>query len=159
MPDTATEIFFGDGKYRTWLPLPQVTELERKCGLTDREGRLHPKSIFQLYDQIGDGFVQDGSGNVVFIGGASVSARECNEVIRCALIGGNNGPVDEGSAEVGPQRAARLVELYGYPERPLAEVAALAWKVLHAAIVGIDVKKKEEPSGEGADSSHSERAS
>lgn len=140
MPDTATDIQFGDGTYRAWLPLPQAVELERKCGLTDRDGKVHPKSLFAIYEEIGNGFGADTDGNLVFIGGATVPALNCNEVIRLGLIGGNSGP----DGEVGPRRAAELVDLYGYPARPLSEVAATAWKILHAAIIGIDVKKKHE---------------
>lgn len=143
--DTATDITFGDGVYRAWLPLPQAVELERKCGTLDRDGKTHPKSLFTIYEQIGGGFGADEAGGLVFVGGASASARDCNEVIRLGLIGGNEGP-DEGSGtEVGPIRASRLVELYGYPARPLSEVAATAWKILHAAIVGIDLKKNSDP--------------
>lgn len=138
MPDTATDILFGDGTYRAWLTLAQATELERKCGLQDREGKIHPKSLFTIYEQIGDGFGKDEAEDLVFLGGSSVPARDCNEVIRLGLIGGNSGP----DGEVGPRRAGELVELYGYPARPLSEVAATAWKILHAAIVGISLKKK-----------------
>lgn len=138
MPDTATDILFGGEPYTAWLPLPQAVELERKCGLTDRDGKNHPKSLFTIYEQIGEGFGKDASGELVFMGGATVPARDCNEVIRAGLIGGNNGP----EGDVGPVRAGQLIELYGYPERPLSEVAAIAWKILHAAIVGISLEKK-----------------
>lgn len=141
MPDTATDILFGDGTYRAWLPLPQAIELERKCGLTDRDGRTHPKSMFTIYEQIGEGFGKSDDDNLIFLGGSSVPARDCNEVIRLGLIGGNSGP----DGDVGPRRAAELIDLYGYPARPLSEVAATAWKILHAAIVGISLKKKAEP--------------
>ena len=141
MPDTATEILFGGEKYTAWLPIPQAIELERKCGLTDRDGKVHPKSLFAIYEQIGDGFGRDlETGDLAFMGGATVPARDCNEVIRLGLIGGNNGP----DGEIGPVRAGQLIELYGYPARPLSEVAATAWKILHAAIIGIDLKKKAE---------------
>lgn len=139
MPDTATEIQFGSETYRAWLPLPQAIELERKCGLIDREGKTHPKSLFAIYEQIGEGFGVGVDGELAFMGGATVPARDCNEVIRLGLIGGNAGP----DGEIGPVRAGQLVELYGYPARPLSEVAATAWKILHAAIVGIDLKKKD----------------
>lgn len=145
MPDTATEIQFGDGTYRAWLPLPQAVELERKCGVQDRDGKQHPKSLFTIYEEIGAGFAADADGNLVFLGGASVPARDCNEVIRLGLIGGNNGPDEGAGSEVGPIRALRLIEAYGYPARPLSEVAATAWKILHAAIIGISLKKKAEP--------------
>lgn len=142
MPDTATEIQFGGETYAAWLPLPQAVELERKCGLTDRDGKIHPKSLFTIYEQIGEGFGKDQeSGDLVFLGGATVPARDCNEVIRLGLIGGNAGP----DGPIGPVRAGQLVELYGYPERPLSEVAATAWKILHAAVVGIDLKKNSDP--------------
>lgn len=143
--DTATTITFGDGEYRAWLGLPQAIELERKCGVADRDGKTHPKSLFTIYEQIGEGFGRDEAGELVFMGGATVPVRDINETIRLGLIGGNNGPDDGTGAEVGPIRALRLVELYGYPARPLSEVAAVAWKILHAAIVGIDLKKKSAP--------------
>lgn len=153
MPDTATDIKFGDGTYRAWLPLPHAVELERKCGLADRDGKVHPKSLFAIYEEIGGGFGADADGNLVFLGGASVPVKNCNEVIRLGLIGGNAGP----DGEVGPRRADELIELYGYPARPLSEVAATAWKILHAAIVGIEVKKKDAQAE--ADLSTSEKAS
>lgn len=145
MSDTATDILFGDGTYHAWLPLPQAMELERKCGLTDREGRLHPKSLFTIYEQIGEGFGKDEAGALVFLGGAAVPVKDVNEVIRLGLIGGNNGPDLGSGTDVGPIRAMQLVENYGYPARPLQEVAATAWKILHAAISGIDVKKNSDP--------------
>jgi cobalamin-dependent methionine synthase I len=40
-------------------------------------------------------------------------------------------------------RAMQLVRDYGYPARPLEEVMAHAWRVLHAAIHGVAIKKKE----------------
>lgn len=144
MPDTATEITFGDGTYRAWLPLPQAIELERKCGLTDREGRTWPKSLFTLYEELGAGLGRSDDGEIIFIGGGAALARDANETIRLGLIGGNNGPDEGQGPEVGPIRAARLVELYGFPARPLSEVTATAWKILHATIVGIDLKKKDE---------------
>jgi hypothetical protein len=141
MPDTATDIQFGGETYRAWLPLPQAMELEHRCGLVDRDGKTHRKSLFAIYEEIGAGFAVDGAGEIVFVGGATVPARDCNEVIRLGLIGGNNGP----DGEIGPVRAGQLVDLYGYPSRPLSEVAATAWKILHAAIIGIDLKKKDSP--------------
>lgn len=153
MPDTATEIAFGDGTYRVWLPLPQAIELERKCGLTDREGRTWPKSLFTIYEELGTGFVRDDAGELAFIGGGAALARDANEVIRLGLIGGNNGPDEGQGTEVGPIRAGRLVDLYGFPARPLSEVTAIAWKILHAAIVGIRVEKKAEAPSDGGQES------
>lgn len=144
--DTKTTIRFGDGDYVAWLPLPQAIELERKCGSMDRNGKVTPKSLFEIYEEIGSGLGIDADGEAVFIGGSTASASHINEVIRCGLIGGDEGPADQaGNTLVGPIRAMELISNYGYPSRPLSEVAATAWKILHAAIVGIDVKKKAEP--------------
>lgn len=140
--DTAVTFSFADGEYRFWLPMPQVIELQRKCGQTDNDGKLFPKSILTIFDQISEGMGQDGTGNVLWIGGGAALPNECNEVLRLGLIGGNNALVDDAEVQVGPNRAKELVELYGYPARPLSEVMANAWRVLHAAIVGVDVKKK-----------------
>lgn len=143
--DTKVSFAFGDGEYTFWLPMPQVIELQRKCGLIDNDGKLHPKSILTIFDQIQDGMGSDGEGAVLWIGGGGVLPNEVNEVLRLGLIGGNNGMVDGAEIQVGPIRAKELVDLYGFPARPLSEVMAHAWRVLHAAIVGIDVKKKAEP--------------
>lgn len=143
--DTAVTFAFADGEYRFWLPMPQVIELQRKCGQIDNDGRLHPKSVLTMFDQINEGMGQDGAGSVLWIGGGTALPNECNEILRLGLIGGNNALVDDVEVNVGPVRAKELVELYGYPARPLSEVMANAWRVLHAAIVGIDVKKKAEP--------------
>lgn len=156
--DTKTSFGFGDGEYTFWLPLPQVIELQRRCGLVDNEGKLHPKSILTIFDQISDGMGSDGEGSVLWIGGGAALPNECNEVLRLGLIGGNAGMVDGAEIQVGPHRAKELVDLYGYPARPLSEVMALAYRVLHAAIVGIDVKKKS-PAKRPTNRSRSTRAS
>ena len=156
--DTKTSFGFGDGEYTFWLPLPQVIELQRRCGLLDNEGKLHPKSILTIFDQISDGMGADGEGSVLWIGGGAALPNECNEVLRLGLIGGNTGMVDGQEIAVGPHRAKELVDLYGYPARPLSEVMAYAYRVLHAAIVGIDVKKKS-PAKRPTNRSRSTRAS
>lgn len=156
--DTKTSFGFGDGEYTFWLPLPQVIELQRRCGLVDNEGKLHPKSILTIFDQISDGMGSDGEGSVLWIGGGAALPNECNEVLRLGLIGGNAGMVDGAEIQVGPNRAKELVDLYGYPARPLSEVMALAYRVLHAAIVGIDVKKKND-GRQAANRSRSTKAS
>lgn len=157
--DTKTTIRFGDGEYVAWLPLPQAIELERKCGVTDRDGRLHAKSLFQLYEELSAGLGIDEDGNAVYLGGSTIPASHMNEIIRCGLIGGNSGPDDgAGNVNVGPIRALDLVANYGYPARPLAEVASTAWKILHAAVIGIQVKKKDEPSAAPAKRPRSKKA-
>lgn len=132
MPDTAVEIGFADGTYRFWLPMPQVVELERKCG---------GKSIFTMFDQIGAGIglVDD---KPVYVGGGSAMATDVREIIRLGLIGGNSAMVAGEEKQVGPNTARELVESYVYPACPLIESAHVAWAILHAAISGVHLKKK-----------------
>jgi len=131
MPDTAVTLAFGDGDYRFWLGLPQVVELERKCG---------DKSVFAMYDAMGAGLGIDGA-TPVYLGGGSAMVTEIRETIRLGLIGGKSGMVDGAEIEVGPQAARELVEGYVFPNRPMVEGLHVAWSILHAAIVGISLKK------------------
>lgn len=145
MTDTAIDLSFADGKYRFWLPMPQALELERKCG---------GKSIFAMYDQIGAGLGLDGD-KAVYIGGGSAMITDIREIIRLALIGGNACIVDGEEKPVGPMTAKQLVDDYVYPARPLTESAHIAWSILHAAITGIQLKKK---AGQGGRKSRSPSA-
>lgn len=127
--DTAIDLKFADGVYRFWLPWPQLLELERKCGYSGTDGFRRPKSVFQIFNEMG-------------VLGAN--ALDVKETIRLGLIGGNQGLVDGSEITVGPLTAQQLVEDYVYPARPLDEAMQLAATILHAAIAGVDVKKKPE---------------
>src|SRR5690606_6130780 len=121
---TATTFPFADGRYRFWLGMKQIEELERLCGTRDHQGRHHPKSALSLYDAISASFERDGTGGLVWSGFGNHLAHEANEVLRLGLIGGNLAVIGDEEFEVGPVRAGELVALYGYPERPMKEVAA-----------------------------------
>lgn len=127
--DTAVDLKFADGVYRFWLPWPQLLELERKCGYSGADGLRRPKSVFQIFNEMG-------------VLGAN--ALDVKETIRLGLIGGNQGLVDGSEITVGPLTAQQLIEDYVYPARPLDEAMQLAATILHAAIAGVDVKKKPE---------------
>lgn len=147
--DTAVDLKFADGVYRFWLPWPQLLELERKCGYSGADGLRRPKSVFQIFNEMG-------------VLGAN--ALDIKETIRLGLIGGNQGLVDGSEITVGPLTAQQLVEDYVYPARPLDEAMQLAAAILHAAIAGVDVKKKPEPSAavtetEPSGQNHSEKES
>lgn len=120
---------FADGQYRFHLPIAMVDELDKKYG-----------SIFRIEPALraGIGLAEDGT--AFFIGGGEASASSIRDVIRCALIGGNKGLVDEKTVDVGPNEAKRLVGAYVHPARPLGEGAALAWRILAAAIYGNEPK-------------------
>lgn len=131
MPDTAVDLDFGDGRYRFWLGLPQVVELERKCG---------GKSVFIMYDEMGAGLGMAGDAPI-YMGGGTAMVTDIRETIRLGLIGGGSGTVTGEEVEVGPRRAIELVDAYAFPTRPLTESLHVAWSILHAAIAGISLKK------------------
>ncbi|MES2783606.1 MAG: GTA-gp10 family protein [Pseudomonadota bacterium] len=141
--DTAVDLKFADGEYRFWLPWPQVFELERKCGYVGHDGGRRPKSIFQIFNEMGE---------------LSANALDIKETIRLGLIGGNHGLVDGEEIKVGPLTAAQIVEEYVYPARPLDEAMQLAATILHAAIAGVDLKKKAVTEAEANSQNPSEKA-
>jgi hypothetical protein len=132
---TAIYLDFAGQKFTFWLPLPRVVELER----SGNGGA--GKSIFRMFDEIGAGLGFDGTGAPVYVSGGDARVDDVRNTIRLALLGGNSDGADQ---EVGPKRAAQLVEDYVYPARPLVEGLALAWAILNAAINGIAVKKNEQ---------------
>lgn len=141
---------FADGTYRFWLPIPQVNELESK--LASFGG---PVSMFGLEWQLRQSISLAANGDAVFAGGGDAVAKAVRETIRLGLIGGGFAVVDDDKVEVGPNRAKELLEAYVYPARPLAEAAALAWRVLAAAIYGNEpnapTDDKPSSSGDAAD--------
>ncbi|MXP42989.1 GTA-gp10 family protein [Allopontixanthobacter sediminis] len=133
--ETSVTLPFGDGEYKLWLPLPQVFELERSCDT--------PMLAIEEKLRAAIGAKEDGS--FEFVGGGAGLVREIRETIRLGLIGGNCGLVDGEEVEVGPLRAKQLTDLYAYPARPLSEGVVLAWRLLSAAIFGVELKKKAPP--------------
>lgn len=152
--DTAVDLKFADGEYRFWLPLPQVVELERK---TDT-------SILVIEERLRGAIGAEGSQDdpvFVFLGGGSAMVGDVRETLRLGLIGGNSAMVEGRQIEVGPILAKQLVDDYVYPARPFAEGVVLAWRVLHAAIHGVELKKKAKAPSEAQDAApiNSEKAS
>jgi hypothetical protein len=131
--ETRVEAEFADGEYVFWLPLIQVAELERTTGtpMLAIEESLRPA----IGKDVDDAFH--------FTGGGAATVKQIREVIRLALIGGNDGMVDGEKVEMGPHAAKHLVDAYVYPARPLGEGAVLAWRILHGAIFGVRLKKAE----------------
>ncbi|WP_066795053.1 hypothetical protein [Sphingomonas soli] len=133
---------FGDGKYSLALNLKQIIELERNCGVTDRDGKLFPKSIYAIHEELGAGLGLNDEAPV-YLGGGAARPSDIRETIRLALIGGDNGLLGSGEEiKVGPAKASQLCDDYLFPHRPIVEGQYIAWAVLNAAIVGVEVKKK-----------------
>lgn len=146
--ETRVEAAFADGEYVFWLPLIRVTELERVTGA----------SMLAIEERLRPAIGRDIDEQFHFTGGGAATVKEIREVIRLALVGGNEGVVDCEKIEVGPLTAKALVESYVYPARPLGESVVLAWRILHGAIFGVRLKKKAEAAPTGQ-SSPSEKGS
>lgn len=134
MDDTRVEMDFGDGRYSFWLPMPLITELERKSG----------RAFLAIEHSIREAVCQDGD-DFGFMGGGSCPTQDILDVVRLGLQGGNSGLVDGEQVEVGPERARQLVAAYCYPMRPLEETVMHAFRIATTAVVGVRLKKKVNP--------------
>jgi hypothetical protein len=131
---TATRQFFGDGEYWLMLRMVQAIELEKQRGIV--MSRTYGQLLADLYED---------EGKLKLFGHADIPPATLNQILRLALIGGNSGPDHGEGTEVGPQRAEQLIALYAYPERPIEEVAAVVFRVLHAAMVGDPAQREALP--------------
>lgn len=131
---TATKQFVGDGEYWLMLRLVQAADLEISRGI----------SISRTYGQLLGDLYEEG-GKLKLFGHADIQPGALNAILRLALVGGNCGPDHGDGTEVGPKRADQLVSTYGYPERPVEEVAAIVFRVLHAAMVGDPAQREALP--------------
>lgn len=146
--DTKVTLPFADGEYTFWLPMPRVVAAEREMARRDADGACNPHSIFAVFHDIGSHLGQIGD-EPALIGPSPALLSDAHTIIRNALIGGNSGMVDGESVAVHESLARELVETYCYPARPAMHDLGLAWKVLRAAIYGIDPGSKKK---DGADS-------
>lgn len=143
--DTGLTEAFGDGKYRFWLPMPRVVAIEREAG----------ESILALFYNLGE-HLGVSMGETVLAGPSPATLKQCQSVIRNALIGGSDGLVGGDQIAVGDALGQELVETYCYPARPAMHDIALAWRILKAAVYGVEVpaaQKKTEPAEEATDPS------
>lgn len=131
MSDKVTFIHlpFADGVYRFHLPIPQVEELEEKCGNC---------GVFAIYGRLQHGRYTDSKGEGFGNPGAAIATlRDVRETIRLGLIGGGGGVVDGQPVAVTPVLAKKLVDRYGPPARPFDEGWSVAAAILFAAIEGV----------------------
>ncbi|MBM3928761.1 MAG: gene transfer agent family protein [Sphingomonadales bacterium] len=132
MPDTAVTLDFGPGRYRFWLPMARIVEIERLCG---------GKSILTMHDELGGAMGLGDDDEPTFIGGGGGRIRDVYEVIRCAAIGGGEAELSGAPVKVSAIDAKVLVDEY-VDGQPLAETIPVAWAILDAAIRGVQLKKK-----------------
>ncbi len=122
---------FADGEYAFFLPLLRASAFEREasCGL------------WEIFDWIGKSLAQM-AGETVLADPCRASPEQCVILIRNALIGGGKSVED----------AKALVNSYCYPARPGIRDLELAWRILEAALYGIQTSAKKKTSKAERDS-------
>lgn len=129
------ELDFADGFYDFALTLPQINELQTKCGI----------GIGGLYARVFKGAVLGENGAAVMLPHlAEFHILDIVETIRQGLIGGGRGLVNDEPVTVTPAVANRLIENYvlGKPLQPNWCIAAA---ILSACVHGYDPPKKAGP--------------
>lgn len=136
---TAVDLHFADGEYSFDLKLPQLLELQEKCGA----------GVFAIHARVRRGrYLVEGVG-MADMNDADAYAQDLFETIRLGLIGGNGGTVDGEPIEMTPALAKKLVNRYCH-ERPLMESWEIAAAVLGARIHGYEPPKKAGPAQQPA---------
>ena len=125
-PTTALQLEFADGEYLFDLKLPQLLELQEKCG---NVGALRIRARVLQGRYLLDG----GTIGVPSEGEAFV--EDLFETIRLGLIGGGLGIVNGAEVAVNAITANKLVERYCHPA-PLREAWTLAAAILAARFEG-----------------------
>lgn len=131
---------FADGEYRFWLAMPQVVAFERDHG-----------SIIDFWGKLSEGIGIDSAGLFKFIGPSGPTVPAMRDLVRLALIGGDHGIVDGSEVEMGPIKAKQLVDEYCFPVRPIEELAALAFRIVDAAVRGVKLEGGQKKSPETSD--------
>lgn len=120
--DASLTLEWGDGRHTFRLALGQLRELQENVNKSRARlgaSLLGPVTLYKLLAS-GDAWPD-----------------EINEIVRLGLIGGGKTPIE----------AFRLVELYGFPARPLTESALHATAILAEALFGTNeetIEGKEE---------------
>ena len=147
--ETRISLPFADGDYEFWLPMARVVAAEREMARLDGEGAKQPYSILMVYHGLGAA-MNEFAGLPRVVDACPVRLSDAHAVIRNALVGGGGGVVNGEAVAVGEAAARELVETYCFPNRPAAHDMWLAFRVLRAAIDGIDPGSKKNSEEAGA---------
>jgi len=129
------DLEFADGEYTFALPVPQINELQTKCGI----------GIGGLFKRVCSSVkVNDQLQPVMALGDAEFYLADILETIRQGLIGGGRGVVDNQEIQVTPAIANRLIANY-VADKPLLPNLTLAASILSVCVVGYDPPKKDVP--------------
>lgn len=140
---SSIDLEFADGSYTFALPLVQMKELQRKCGLPGP-----PVGIGTIFSRCLKGCLEIKGQIVMAPGAADFYAEDLIETIRHGLIGGGVGLVNGEEVKVTPALANRLVDNYVL-SKPLKDSWSLAVSILGATVMGYDPPKKDLPATAG----------
>ena len=134
------DLEFGDGEYTFALRMPQLIELEEKCGYRDAQNNWRKRGAVAVYGDLLSGVRFDGDQMVVELVNGVASVGDCREIIRLGLIGGAGGRVGSAPVTMTPVLARQLCDRY-VDTRPAAEWLPIAFLALHGAMKGFEPKK------------------
>lgn len=136
MAQTHIDLPFADGVYRFKLNLPQIDELQAKCG----------GGILEIFARVMAGGTSVGDEIILSPAAGKARLEDLVETIRQGLIGGNQGSVLEKTITVSPMDADRLLKNY-LTDRPLMEVWEMAFSIMGACVMGFTPPEGEDDEG------------
>lgn len=134
---SSIDLDFADGRYTFALPLVQIKEVQRKCGLPGP-----PVGIGLIFNRCLKGCLEIKDQIIMAPAAAEFAIEDIVETIRHGLIGGGRGVVNGEEIPVNAALANRLVENYVL-DKPLRHSWSLAVSILGACVMGYDPPKKE----------------
>ncbi|WP_066045919.1 MULTISPECIES: GTA-gp10 family protein [Sphingomonadales] len=157
--ETALSLEFADGTYAFDLKLPQIIELQEKCGTIGPDGARQRKGILAIYSSVMAGAAINYDGEVIGLPeDAEAAVQEVYETIRLALVGGGEASINGETVRIAPLDAKRLMENYVHT-MPLASAWKLAKVILRAKVHGYEGKKKAvAPEADGASETQADSA-
>jgi hypothetical protein len=127
------DLEFADGEYKFALPVPQINELQSKCGI----------GIGGLFRRVCSCIsVNKDMQPVPVLANAEFYLADIMETIRQGLIGGGKAVVNGEEIQVTPAIANRLIANY-VSDKPLLPNISIAASILSVCIVGYDPPKAE----------------
>jgi len=125
---------FGGGRYRFFLPMKGIVEVERLC----------KKPIGVLYDELSGSIgLEKDTENPVYLIGGTASITDAYHLIRKAAEYGGQAEISGETVTVSSIDAANLVDEY-VDGKDYDEFMPVAWAIVRHTLSGATLKKKAE---------------
>lgn len=123
---------FGAGRYRFFLPMKGIVEVERLCG----------KPIGVLYDELSGSIgIEKDTENPVYLIGGTARITDAYHLIRKAAEFGGQAEISGETVKVSSIDAANLVDEY-VDGKDFDEFMPVAWAIARNTLSGAALKKK-----------------